>query len=116
MKFLDYLFWRLRRSEKLTGSSYSTATFVLGVIVTLIILIVFDIPYKLVHQKNRLYDYILWFILASIFSLPFRLIFPKKKIENLNFTEEELKKYKIIFRCIMMLLLLLYIIRVWYCW
>ena len=119
MRFLNYLFWRLSRS-KVTAHSYFNATLALGVIVTLIVFLSFDIPYEFIHyelinEDSRLYDYILWFVLGSIFSIPFRLIFPKKKIENLNFTEKELKKNKIIFRGIIIFLLLAWlIIRIWY--
>jgi len=121
MKFLDYLFWSLynRFCKKKYSYPYSDATIALGVIVALIAMVFFDIVPNAVRaefSKKSIYAYLYYGIYALVFSLPFRLIFPKKKIEKLSFTEEELKKYKIIFRYIMLSLLSLYIIRVWYCW
>jgi len=124
MKFLDYLFWSVykfckgkRRTE--SAFPYFNAILYLGVLITLIVINIFDIVPDAVRaefQKKSIYAYLFWFICAMIFPLPFRFIFPKKKIEKLSFNEEELKRYKIIFRCIMLSLLSLYVIRAWYCW
>ena len=98
MKTLDYFFWSIYRwfGKRKYPYPYYFATLALGIIVSIIVISVFDIVPDVVRaefQKKSVYGYLFSFIYAFIFSLPFKFIFPKKKIENLSYTNEEVERY-----------------------
>jgi len=100
MKTIIYMFWSIYRwfGKRKYPYPYYFATLALGTIITIIVIGVFNIVPDAVRaefQKKSIYGYLFSGIYALIFSLPFRLIFPKKKIENLSYTDEEKERYSL---------------------
>lgn len=120
MKILNYIFWkttRFRLKKDGFNNTYLKALIIFGLIFICLPLIVINPTFLKINHLVRLsrpMQYLFTIPLVCLSVLPFWLLFPRKKIRDLNYTDEEKKIYnKKIFYCIFIILLLI-ILRVFY--
>lgn len=122
MKTITYVFWKFWKFRvKKDGGDQDSAYFfttiffaIFLIVIPLMILIGKFIVIPKLPENNKIIGYLIVIPLNLLGSLPIRLIFPKKKILNLEYSNEERKHYKYNFYLFILIISILIIIRYLY--
>lgn len=99
MKILNYFFWKITRyrlEKDGFDSTYIKAILIFGLFILVIPIIITQsdsLVFEHIRKLSKPLQYLCFFPLIVLTAIPFWVMFPKEKIRNLNYSDEEKKKY-----------------------